>query len=602
MRYSNFLITNFKGIKELFLELDRKPTIEIFSLVGLNESGKTTILEALHWFYQNEEYDPHDLIPKNELANFNKDILVKAEILLSESDEDLIAKYLRKNHKYYISKPINKIIITRSYEYKNSTIYSKKWIWEMDIVGKTKRMQSERELTADNPIFNNLKEYFETRIISPIIYYQNFLFDFPDKIYVEMHDDVALKAQDQFYKDVVQDVLNAIDDNLDIDQHIIARYQTGKKNDKSSMQSVLDKLSSKIESIVFLIWKSILKISGEGLSITLGQTLEEDDEGYYLQVKVKEGDQTYFIRERSLGFRWFFSFVLFTHFRVYRSKNYENSIFLLDEPASNLHPSAQTKLLEAFDNLPDEQMIIYTTHSHHMINPNWLAGTFVVKNEAKEYKDLDISYNSYMTNIIAARYFSFVAKYPNDKDFYKPILDALDFQPSLLETVPEIIITEGKNDYYALSYVEELEFHKSKLNLSFYPSTGKDKTDYIISLYLSWGRNFIVLLDGDTGGKRTYNRLMKDYGLILENRIFCLTHINHKWEGYSLEDIFLENDRIKIQRNIFPEQEDYNKSKFNTAIQNMLLHKTRIELNKYTIDRFRKIFKFLKQKIEENNI
>ena len=40
MRYKSFHIKNYKGIKNLVLELDKDPISNITTLVGLNESGK----------------------------------------------------------------------------------------------------------------------------------------------------------------------------------------------------------------------------------------------------------------------------------------------------------------------------------------------------------------------------------------------------------------------------------------------------------------------------------------------------------------------------------------------------------------------------------
>ncbi len=50
MRYTKFTIKKFKGIEELELDLTKYPVGKIFPLVGLNESGKTTILEAIIFF------------------------------------------------------------------------------------------------------------------------------------------------------------------------------------------------------------------------------------------------------------------------------------------------------------------------------------------------------------------------------------------------------------------------------------------------------------------------------------------------------------------------------------------------------------------------
>ena len=47
MKYNKFQLKNFKGIKQLDIEIDKKNKNPI-TLVGLNESGKTTILEGIH--------------------------------------------------------------------------------------------------------------------------------------------------------------------------------------------------------------------------------------------------------------------------------------------------------------------------------------------------------------------------------------------------------------------------------------------------------------------------------------------------------------------------------------------------------------------------
>ena len=46
MEYLSFRIENFKGISDQEIRLDKSPSGRTFALVGLNESGKTTVLEG----------------------------------------------------------------------------------------------------------------------------------------------------------------------------------------------------------------------------------------------------------------------------------------------------------------------------------------------------------------------------------------------------------------------------------------------------------------------------------------------------------------------------------------------------------------------------
>ena len=71
--------------------------------------------------------------------------------------------------------------------------------------------------------------------------------------------------------------------------------------------------------------------------------------------------------ERSTGFIWFFSFLIwFSQVK----KNYGENIFLLlDEPGLSLHPRAQKDLLRYInEKLRPNHQVIYTAHSPFMID------------------------------------------------------------------------------------------------------------------------------------------------------------------------------------------------------------------------------------------
>ncbi len=599
MRYTNFQISNFKGIRDIEINLDRLPRSPVFALVGLNESGKTTILEAIHWILSPQDYNSQELIPKSELANFNGQISVIADLELSKDDTKSLSSYLnRGSAKFKLDVPIEKLSIKRVYTYKDSAKVEENFIWKFSMIGKSNRMSENKAFNNGDDWWEKVRTYFERYMLPPIIYYENFLFNFPDKIYLQAKAEKELSRQDNVYRSVIQDVLNSIDKKMRVDSHLIERHIKGGRHLKS-LESVLTRLGSKISNQIFNLWRELLKTDEDsGLEIIMGHGVQEDEKGYYLEVKIKDGDQNFHIRERSLGFRWFFSFILFTHFRSFRYEHYRKALFLLDEPASNLHPSAQAKILHVFEEFPNKQDVIYATHSHHMINPKWLSGTFVVKNETMDYKELNGSYHSHMTEITAKRYFQFIASYPGDTDYFRPILDCLDYRLSQLEYAPELIIVEGKNDFYTLKYLKEMGFIETEFGDHIFPSTGKDKMDYLIGLYLAWGRKFVVILDDDRGGRNTYNRMKRDFGSIMDDRLFKLGDVEKDWSGFTMESLFLDSDYPKIIQSVYPEETTYEKSKFNIALQNCWLIGHKIDLHKYTIKRFKKLFDFLEDKLE----
>ena len=66
------------------------------------------------------------------------------------------------------------------------------------------------------------------------------------------------------------------------------------------------------------------------------------------------------------------------------------------------------QLIKSLEKISDKCTIIYTTHSQHLINPNWLEGAYVVTNDAYNEKDEDFSAKD--TNIKLFRYREFVNK------------------------------------------------------------------------------------------------------------------------------------------------------------------------------------------------
>lgn len=99
MKFTYFEIENFRGIQQTRLELAAIPNSHIYTLVGLNESGKSTILEAInHFTYKNETLDPlelpgysiqdmHSLIPISRRSNFNQETSVSFSLELNQEDE-----------------------------------------------------------------------------------------------------------------------------------------------------------------------------------------------------------------------------------------------------------------------------------------------------------------------------------------------------------------------------------------------------------------------------------------------------------------------------------------------------------------------------------
>ncbi len=145
----------------------------------------------------------------------------------------------------------------------------------------------------------------------------------------------------------------------------------------------------------------------------------------WIRFQLEDADGMFSLGERSLGFRWFFVYLILTTYRGRRDES-QNMLFLLDEPASNLHPAAQSALLHSLEDLGKRATVIFSTHSHHLIEPNWLGTTFVVENRGLSPDEISPDYKRARTDIKITPYRQFVAEHPDQTRFFQPILDVLD--------------------------------------------------------------------------------------------------------------------------------------------------------------------------------
>lgn len=610
MKFTYFQIKQFRGIQNTRLELSTIPNAHIYTLVGLNESGKSTILEAINYFtYKSESLDPlelpgysiqdiHSLIPIASRSNFNKETTFEFGLELDAEDEKKVEQFLKQNYDFTLTRPIRRISITRTVGFRDSKYSSDlgKNTWYLSLFGKEKGKRKEIDLPDTSPIWRGFIKYIQT-LMPSVLYFPNFLFEFPDRIYLEDGADKSQAQKSKFYRLILQDILDATSTNANLENHILDRAKSGDQNDKKNLELLLLEMSRSVTNVVFETWNKIFPKTTGQKKIVIKHGYDEQQK-HYLEFKIEDIDGYFLINERSLGFRWFFVFILLTQYRGFRKESHNNVLFLFDEPASNLHPSAQAQLLKSFEKISKKCRIIYTTHSHHLINPEWLESAFVVKNEGLEYGASEINYNANKTNIKVTRYREFAVKHPDQTDYYRPILDVLDYVPSKFDPIPNVIMVEGKNDYYVMSYMQSLLTQKE---LHILPGTSSSNLECPIRLYAAWGKQFLILLDSDKEGAKQKTRYENIFESLVANRVFTLSDIDPSWTNGEMESLISDDDKLKIQNQIYINENCVSKKHFNRAVQELLINKTKVSISQETEANFQKLFTFLTTKLKENH-
>lgn len=609
MKYREFSISNFKGIEKVELDLKNN---RIITLVGLNESGKTTIMQAISIYYELSkgraltEAEKNSLRPKG--IDFTGTISIGATIDYEVEDTKKLNTYIASLNLPY------KIILPREpFSYKHKLEYNLHvFVEHHREAGFHARAQFRNDegkyetkylYEYDNDTWNLVLKFIKMELLPEVIYYEDFIFSIPEEIIYRPYVQPANSIEDEknnIWQLVLDDILKTVNPNFTSFRSMVYEIWS---TDNDTAQNRISQIEEVLNKKITKSWKSLFQKESKRINFKeIKITPKTENSEFRVSFKVKTDDGKLFsINDRSKGCRWFFSFLIFTEFRKNRTRNI---LFLLDEPASNLHTSAQKKILDAIKELSTNSIVIYSTHSQYLINPAWLNGSYIVINDKISDDTLvgNMTFND-ESKIFAVKYFTYVGtgKGKTKTSYFQPILDALDYAPSLIEPIPNIIITEGKYDWYTFNYMNEIILKNERIN--FYPGGGRDSLWDIIRLYLSWGQNFIVILDGDAGGIKSKNLYKKEFDPFLENKIFTLKDIFHK--DYCLEDLITDEDKKSI---IFSRHtpESYNaisntKSKvkelLNWSLNMLAFDREYIELSETTKDNFKELMSFINSKI-----
>jgi energy-coupling factor transporter ATP-binding protein EcfA2 len=204
----------------------------------------------------------------------------------------------------------------------------------------------------------------------------------------------------------------------------------------------------------------------------------------------RHGDIETNFSTRSAGFQWFFSF--FAAFSEYQSSN-KPIIVLLDEPALSLHGEAQKDFVRfTFEELGRSKQTVYTTHSQHMIDPTQYEKLRAVHDQAtRENQDVGVK----VTPISLAA----------DRDTILPLESALGLLISqhLFIGAGHHLAVEGSSDFVFLQRFSEYldRQHRASLDLRFaiIPVGGAPNMPVFVAL-LGRRLKVSVLLDGARSG------------------------------------------------------------------------------------------------------
>lgn len=574
----NVCIHKYKCIesKQCF-DFDEQVTV----LVGMNESGKTSVLEALaktHYFLDDESfrYNPTHDYPRKEKKKLDKSgdnpnavtcTYSISEELRSSINEELggavfNAEEFERTVKYKNNASISGISIDTEHFW--NSFFKKYKISDSSIKTSLKSISTHESLsetinsTEDEELVENLKSieeffpktenwdnsikyYVYKNWISPhipkFLYYDEY-YSLPSRISIEKLQSGHLESEELKTAKALFELAD-----IDIDELINA-------DDFEDFIAELEATEVSITEDLFEYWYTNQNLEIQFKIDKIEQIQQPNNNRiveHVLDIRVRNNHtkMSLPLRNRSKGFNWFFSFLVW--FKKIQEDKDSSYILLLDEPGLNLHAAAQADLLRFIEDLSDNYQIAYTTHSPFMVDPLYLhrVRTIVESKTGSKVSD------------------SIQEKDPNT---LFPLQAALgyDIAQNLFISKNNLLV-EGVSDLIYLQVMDSILQENGNKglneNITIVPTGGLDKVSTFVSLLRGSKLNIGCLLDSsiDKKNKSKLENLVHQK-IIQGNKVKFFDEYVEDLDSADIEDLFDKDDYLKLFNAAFSEHNDIKKS------------------------------------------
>lgn len=246
--------------------------------------------------------------------------------------------------------------------------------------------------------------------------------------------------------------------------------------------------------------------------------LQVKKDGTDINFWIVENNKLYYPSQRSKGQQWYLSFYVKIVARLQEDKP---NIILVDEPGLYLHAKAQKDLLQVLLAHTSDNPVVFSTHSPYLITEDNLENVRLVEKADAGTKILG--------KIHAHR--------TADKETLTPVLTAIGL--GINDSITNLdqkdnVVVEGPEDVFYLRAFKELE--KKDLKTNFINGGGAPNMGLVGSILEGWGANVYYLYDNDQG-KKDGEKNLKAWKVLPEVIKAVL-----KKENSTIADIFSPED------------------------------------------------------------
>lgn len=521
--YNSMDIKGFRGLDQVSLNFSRN---DLVLLLGLNESGKTSILKGIECFDFNNDPSPEHLkafftsIRNKQDIDCSTPTTITAEI---EFSQPLTWRFFQKalrSARIHASVKSNVESLIASANSQQSVRITRVIPFKDGNPGQSYYKFEEVPPLGDMRLESVLAQEIVRR--SPyILYFEDFQDAIPDKIFTNTRSD----GFNSIWYEIIDGLFFNTNPQYSIKKYL--KYYARGNRREDDARTVLRKVNKTLQDTFTTKWRGL-----SGVEEIDETELAFQEPKKYFEIKISEKDgTTYSVHERSKGAIWYLAFLMKTEFR--RKKLREGSgkpVYLIDEPASNLHSTAQINMIGDFEKLVEDTTVIYTTHSRYLISQNNVRNTYIVGR-----KDGSVS---------CVKWGDYIKKRDARISYYQPLFDCLQIVPNTFDIPWErAIITEGPSDAATLEVMRTVL--GEPLTQVIYPGASASNLSALISLNIGWAAEFKILLDSDAEGRKQKDRYAKE---------FCLGDdhfVMHAKSRRQIEHMFDQTELIQLYKFAF---------------------------------------------------
>ncbi len=513
MKLTKFRIKNYKSIID---SNDCYFSDKLTILAGKNESGKTSVLEALEDFHQDrtireeakpiegggvpevsisftvdsedvnsllEEVEASTTVSKDTLITLTKKFGSKTYLIDEESRKSLNLPSVYGASKKQITESIKKIenFLKTAGSNVKFPVFDRKKLSEYKTEVETFKTQNPTlvDIVSEIETISKASDDFYARESVAAAFVEKFVEDqLPYFILFSSFDDefpksipIASLAQDVWAKDLEQ----------------VSNFSIGKMSSTNQQEQVNHENSVNVEfSEKFDKYWTQDKIK-----------LQVKKDGTDINFWIVENNRLYYPSQRSKGQQWYLSFYVKIVARLQENKP---NVILVDEPGLYLHAKAQKDLLLVLMEHTNDNPVVFSTHSPYLITEDNLENIRLIEKESDGTKILGK-----------------IHAHPTaDKETLTHILTAIGL--GINDSITNVdqkdnVVVEGPEDVFYVCAFKELE--KKTLKTNFINGGGASNMGLVGAILEGWGADVYYLFDNDQGKKDGEKRL-KDWKVLPE--------------------------------------------------------------------------------------